>query len=103
MPKRKKKPTARKSAAARTDSEAPESAQAGSHSISSLRNELDQIDREILAAINRRGAIAQKIGQLKHSDGQAVYDVQRESKILLQLVSNNSGPLSDESARAVFR
>jgi chorismate mutase / prephenate dehydratase len=103
MSKGKKKPTTRKSAAARTGSEGSEIVQTGSHSISSLRDELDQVDREILAAINRRGAIAQKIGQLKQTEGQAVYDVQREANVLKHVVSNNSGPLSDEAVRAVFR
>jgi chorismate mutase/prephenate dehydratase len=103
MPKRKKPSTTRKSAAGRSGSEVAGSAPVGSHSVSSFRNELDQIDREILAAINRRGAVAQKIGQLKQADGQSVYDVQRESKILQQTVANNSGPLGDEAVRAVFR
>jgi chorismate mutase / prephenate dehydratase len=103
MSKRKKKPTTRKSAAARPDSGGPESAPIGSHSLSTLRQELDQIDQELLAAINRRGTVAQQIGQLKLASGQGVYDAQRESKILQQTVANNSGPLSDEAVRAVFR
>lgn len=103
MSKRKKKPTTRKSAAARAGAEVAESAPSGSHSLSTLRQELDEIDQEILAAINRRGAVAQKIGQLKLTDGQAVYDAQRESKILQQTVANNAGPLSDDAVRAVFR
>src|SRR4051794_14946488 len=103
MSKRKKPPATRKSAAGRTASEGSESAPAGAHSISLLRSELDQIDHEILAAINRRGEVAQKIGRLKHADGQGAYDVSRESKILQQTVANNSGPLSDEAVRAVFR
>src|SRR5438067_372763 len=103
MSKRKKKQTTQKSAAASAGSEVAESAPAGSRSLSSLRNELDQIDSEILAAINRRGAVAQKIGQLKQADGRAVFDAERESKILQQTVANNVGPLSDEAVRAVFR
>jgi chorismate mutase/prephenate dehydratase len=103
MSKRKKPSTTRKSTRDPSASEGTGKAPDGSHSISSLRNELDQIDHEILAAINRRGLVAQKIGQLKQADGQCVYDVQRESKILQQTVAKNSGPLSDETVRAVFR
>ena len=62
-----------------------------------------QIDHEILAAINRRGAIAQQIGELKQADDTAVYDPQRESEVLQQAVANNAGPLSDDAVRAVFR
>ncbi len=38
---------------------------AAESTLAMLRQELDQIDREILAAINRRGAVAQKIGHVE--------------------------------------
>jgi chorismate mutase/prephenate dehydratase len=68
-----------------------------------MRAELDQIDREILNAINRRGEIAKKIGQLKVAEGQSIYDAKRESNILEQAVANNTGPLSNETVRSIFR
>lgn len=102
MSKRKKKTAARKATpigrASGTSSE-----EGISPTLADMRSELDQIDREILAAINRRGAIAQKIGQLKQADQQRVYDSQRELSVLQQAVGNNGGPLSDEAVRAVFR
>src|SRR3954464_11110455 len=104
MSKRKKKPpTTRKLTRDQSASEGAGSVPSDSQSIGSLRNELDQIDQEILAAINRRGVVAQKIGTLKQADGQGVYDVRRESKILQQTVAKNTGPLSDEAIRGVFR
>src|SRR4051812_7696341 len=57
--------------------------------VSALRKELDEIDREILAAINRRGLIAQQIGSLKSADGQSTYDPQREQSILQNAIKNN--------------
>src|SRR3954468_15814857 len=71
--------------------------------ITALRKELDEIDREILAAINRRGAIAQQIGSAKSADGQSTYDPQREQSILQNAIKNNVGPLSDEAIRGIFR
>lgn len=71
--------------------------------LANLRCELDQVDREILAAINRRGAIAQRIGQLKHAGSKSVFDARRESQVLQEAIANNLGPLSDEAVRAVFR
>src|SRR4051812_328971 len=100
MSKRKKKKSqAKKSAAAA----APDSEGAAPKTLAMLRKELDLIDGEIIAAINCRGAIAQKIGQLKQADGQGTYDVQRELQILQRAVANNAGPLSDEAVRAIFR
>jgi chorismate mutase/prephenate dehydratase len=68
-----------------------------------LRHELDQLDREILASINRRGRIAKDIGALKRAGSQAVYDAQREANVLHEAVANNTGPVSDDAVRAVFR
>jgi chorismate mutase / prephenate dehydratase len=107
MSKRKKNPSTKKPTA-----KAAQSAQSGGgdassaepkSTVSGLRSELDQIDREILTAINRRASVAQQIGQLKQADGQHVYDPNREAKILQQVAANNDGPLSDAAVRAVFR
>ncbi|HEX5471802.1 MAG TPA: prephenate dehydratase [Lacipirellulaceae bacterium] len=68
-----------------------------------MRNELEQIDNEILAAINRRGEVAKQIGQLKQTLNKGVFDAQRETEVLQRAVSNNDGPLSDDAVRAVFR
>ena len=95
MPKRKKNSLAKSSAPKRSPSDLP--------TLADLRSELDQIDREILAAVSRRGSVAQQIGQLKQADGQAAYDSNREANLLQQIVAANSGPLSDEAVRAVFR
>ena len=71
--------------------------------LTDLRRELDRIDGDILAAINRRAQIAQQIGELKRSDAQRVYDPAREAEVLRQALDNNPGPLSGDAVRAVFR
>src|SRR5690242_13569388 len=71
--------------------------------LAALRDELDGIDREIMAAINRRGAVAKRISSIKNADGQVAYDPEREQAILQNAVKNNDGPLSDNAIRAVFR
>jgi chorismate mutase/prephenate dehydratase len=68
-----------------------------------LRNELEQVDREILDAISRRGQIAQRLGQVKQTKHQPVYDADREKKVIQQAVANNAGLLSNEAVRAIFR
>jgi chorismate mutase / prephenate dehydratase len=68
-----------------------------------LRAELDELDREILAAINRRGEIARQIGDAKRDERRTVFDAQREAIVLEQAVAANPGPLSDSAVRAVFR
>jgi chorismate mutase / prephenate dehydratase len=72
-------------------------------SLSNLRRELDAIDQEILAAINRRGAIAKEIGEAKLADKTPIYDATRESAVLEQAVANNEGPLPSDTIRSIFR
>lgn len=71
--------------------------------VSRLRRELDGIDREILAAINRRAEVAQAIGRAKQNGKQRVFDPCRETEVLDRLAADNAGPLPAESVRNIFR
>jgi chorismate mutase/prephenate dehydratase len=68
-----------------------------------LRGELDRIDQSIIAAVNRRAEIAQQVGALKRDDRRGVFDPDRENEVLRQAIAANTGPLSDEAVRAIFR
>lgn len=93
MAKRKKKSEAQ-----------PESAVGdGPQSLGELRRKLDGIDREILAAINRRAEVAQEIGRAKQSEKRCVFDPKREAEVLDRLVADNDGPLAGDSIRTIFR
>lgn len=75
----------------------------GPQSLGELRRKLDGIDREILAAINRRAEVAQEIGRAKQSEKRCVFDPKREAEVLDRLVADNDGPLAGESIRTIFR
>jgi chorismate mutase/prephenate dehydratase len=85
------------------DSNAPTAESGRTPTLAELRSELDRIDKSLVAAINRRAKLAQQIGQLKRGDARQVFDPVREAEVLKQAVATNSGPLSDEAVRAVFR
>jgi chorismate mutase/prephenate dehydratase len=68
--------------------------------IEKLRAEIDRLDDELAALVQRRAGLAQKIGTLKQ--GAPAYRPERESQIL-QRVSKARGPLSGERVTAVFR
>ena len=72
-------------------------------SLSELRSEIDRIDREILALLNRRAKLAKKIGEIKKEKGLPFYVPGREAKILAKLEELNKGLLPPESIRAIFR
>jgi chorismate mutase/prephenate dehydratase len=68
--------------------------------IEKLRAEIDRLDDELAALVQRRAGLAQKIGTLKQ--GAPANRPERESQIL-QRVSKARGPLSGERVTAVFR
>jgi chorismate mutase / prephenate dehydratase len=107
MAKRKRRPTKDSPKRSAPRDEAVPTSSSGEavagRSLVDLRRELDAVDQEILAAINRRGSIAQRIGEAKLADKTPVYDAARESAVLDQAVANNTGPLPPDTVRAVFR
>jgi chorismate mutase/prephenate dehydratase len=69
--------------------------------IDKLRQQIDALDDELLALVNKRATLAKKIGTLK--GGGPVYRPERESQILGRIGKTNSGPLSADGRVAIFR
>jgi chorismate mutase len=67
-----------------------------------LRARVDEVDRELIRALNERARIVQEIMTLKSESGAAVYDPKREEEILRRVVEMNSGPIYDSSMRDIF-
>jgi chorismate mutase/prephenate dehydratase len=65
-----------------------------------MRGEIDRIDDELLSALERRAALAQRIGGLKGSA--PVYRPEREAEVLRRIAAS-SKILSKERTTAVFR
>lgn len=72
-----------------------------SKDIDKLRREIDAVDDELVAALNRRAALAQKIGALKA--GAPAYRPERESQVLRRVARADSGPLPAEGRVCIFR
>jgi chorismate mutase / prephenate dehydratase len=68
--------------------------------IEKLRREIDALDDELAALIQRRAGLAQKIGTLKQ--GAPAYRPEREAEVLKK-VAQKKGALSAERVVAVFR
>jgi chorismate mutase / prephenate dehydratase len=68
--------------------------------IESLRREIDQLDDELAALVQRRAGLAQRIGTLK--GGAPAYRPEREAEILRR-ISGKSGPLTPDRLLTVFR
>jgi chorismate mutase len=71
--------------------------------IDDCRAEIDSIDSDLLRLLNRRAALALKIGILKHGRGLEICDPQREREVIDRVCQANEGPLSHSAVERIFR
>ncbi len=74
--------------------------------LDSVRAEIDAMDGEILALLNRRADLAQEIAKLKQQadgDKAVYYRPEREAQVLREIIGKNPGPLKDEEVGRLFR
>src|SRR5215211_3917932 len=67
-----------------------------------LRERVDEVDRELIRALNERARIVQEIMAIKDDAGAPVYDPKREEEILQRVEEMNTGPIYDSSMREIF-
>jgi chorismate mutase / prephenate dehydratase len=68
-----------------------------------LRTGIDQVDRELLALLNRRAALANEVGELKRAEGSPVFRPEREAQVINGLQAANPGPLRGENIAHIWR
>jgi prephenate dehydrogenase/chorismate mutase len=67
-----------------------------------LRAEISALDRELLAALNRRLELVRRVRDHKEAAGERWIDAEREAELLRTLASENRGPLSERAVSAIF-
>ena len=70
--------------------------------VNELRKRVDEVDRELVRALNERARIVQEIVAIKAETGAPIYDPKREEEILRRAVEMNDGPIYDSSMRDIF-
>ena len=68
-----------------------------------LRERIDAVDREILAALNRRAQWVEAVGRLKSGRRDLVYRAGRERDLIDALIRENAGPFPSAALPAVYR
>src|SRR5258706_6409105 len=71
--------------------------------LAALRTQIDAVDRELLALLNRRAALALEVGEVKKLEGSVVFRPEREAQVIDGLKSSNPGPLGSESVAPIWR
>jgi chorismate mutase/prephenate dehydratase len=68
-----------------------------------LRDQIDQIDRELLDLLSQRAHLALEVGHVKKEFGSQVYRPEREQQVLQKVAKNNPGPLLDQGLQSIWR
>jgi chorismate mutase/prephenate dehydratase len=68
-----------------------------------LRHQIDALDRDLLALLNRRAGLALAVGELKKHEGSVVFRPEREAQVIDGLKAVNAGPLKTDSVAPIWR
>jgi chorismate mutase/prephenate dehydratase len=71
--------------------------------LSDWRNEIDELDRQIVALLNQRAECVRNLAPLKRQKRIDILDSSREDAVMRNLRTANGGPLPHESVEAIFR
>lgn len=71
--------------------------------ISDHRKAIDRLDEQIVRLLNERTRHVLEIGAIKLKAGEQIYVPHRELAVLQRLCKLNTGPITDESLRAIYR
>jgi len=77
--------------------------QRGSLGLEELREEIEEIDTEILEAVARRTYVAESIAHVKEERGMEIYDPEREEAVLQRVEERaRELELDEDSVRELF-
>jgi len=68
-----------------------------------LRKSVDSLDTRILELLNKRANVIINIGHAKTRGNHAIFMPDREKAVYDQLSAKNSGPLSNDAVKAIYR
>ena len=71
-------------------------------SLDALRDEIDELDLEILRLLNKRHHACMQVGELKRETRKDVHDPAREEALLQRLEDLNAGPFPNDALRDVY-
>lgn len=68
-----------------------------------LREQMDEMNLDLLTLINKRAELVQQIGQIKHNQGMKRFDPVREREMMNQITSHNKGPFVNSTVEQIFK
>jgi chorismate mutase len=74
----------------------------GDRTVQELRDEISEVDRALLAAVNARLELVTRLKRHKEEVGLPFVDPDRENELIAALAAHNGGPLTDDGLRELY-
>ena len=71
--------------------------------LNKARTQIDAIDAKLVKLLNHRTKFVLEIGKIKHATGGEIYAPDREEAVFRRVSEQNTGPLTNDSLRAIYR
>ena len=71
--------------------------------LASLRVQIDNIDQQLLALLNQRALVAERVGEVKKREGSAFFRPDRVAQVIEKIKTANPGPLKGTHVAAIWR
>jgi len=72
-------------------------------SLEDLRNQIDDIDAQLVELLARRFQASLEISAEKRRANHEIHDPERVDEVLAHIAAKNNGPISDEDLKKIFR
>ncbi len=74
-----------------------------SQALLALRDQIDGLDRQLLALLNERARVAEQVGEIKRAEGTPFFRPDRVAQVIEKIRTANPGPLKAEHVSAIWR
>ena len=71
--------------------------------LADLRQQIDQVDAQLLSLLNQRAHLAESVGDIKRAEGSPFFRPDRVAQVLEKIQANNPGPLKNQHVSAIWR
>jgi chorismate mutase/prephenate dehydratase len=74
-----------------------------SSSLADLRVQIDSLDQQLLALLNKRAHVAELVGAVKKREGTPYFRPDRVAQVIEKMTQSNPGPLKGTHVAAIWR
>ncbi len=76
--------------------------EAGLEALARYREQIDDVDRELVRLLNERTRIVELLGHVKQQLELPVYEPKREDEVYANIIDANEGPLPPDALKRLF-